>query len=109
LFKDDAACSRYLEGAKWPKGFVCPHCDEKGEPFRKRHRLIADVLDFIDLVGGVDRAAHGVVSDEHTTHGRRSPLLPATSSGATQTAQRASRVDQRSNVRAMEILIACLQ
>src|SRR5437660_8598914 len=25
LFKDDAACARYLEGAKWPKGFVCPH------------------------------------------------------------------------------------
>jgi len=34
LFKDDAACARYLEGAKWPKGFVCPHCQEKGEPFR---------------------------------------------------------------------------
>src|SRR6266852_6451063 len=34
LFKDDAACARYLEGAKWPKGFVCPHCEEKGEPFR---------------------------------------------------------------------------
>ena len=27
LFKDDTACARYLEGAKWPKGFVCPHCD----------------------------------------------------------------------------------
>ena len=23
LFKDDDACARYLEGAKWPKGFVC--------------------------------------------------------------------------------------
>ena len=34
LFKDDAACAAYLEGAKWPKGFVCPHCHEKGEPFR---------------------------------------------------------------------------
>ena len=34
LFKDDAACARYLEGAKWPKGFVCPHCEAKGEPFR---------------------------------------------------------------------------
>ena len=31
LFKDDAACARYLEGAKWPKGFVCPHCGENGE------------------------------------------------------------------------------
>ena len=34
LFPDDDACARYLEGAKWPKGFVCPHCNEKGEPFR---------------------------------------------------------------------------
>ena len=34
LFKDDDACARYLEGAKWPKGFVCPHCEEKGEPVR---------------------------------------------------------------------------
>jgi ISXO2-like transposase domain/Transposase zinc-ribbon domain len=34
LFPDDAACARYLEGAKWPKGFVCPHCEEKGEPVR---------------------------------------------------------------------------
>ena len=34
LFHDDDACARYLEGAKWPKGFVCPHCEEKGEPVR---------------------------------------------------------------------------
>ena len=34
LFSDDTACARYLEGAKWPKGFECPHCHEKGEPFR---------------------------------------------------------------------------
>lgn len=34
LFKDEAACAAYLEGAKWPKGFVCPHCKEKGEPYR---------------------------------------------------------------------------
>ena len=38
LFPDDAACARYLEGAKWPKGFVCPHCQEKGEPFRMATR-----------------------------------------------------------------------
>lgn len=38
LFPDDAACARYLEGAKWPKGFVCPHCGEKGEPFRMSTR-----------------------------------------------------------------------
>jgi hypothetical protein len=34
LFPDDDACARYLEGAKWPKGFTCPHCQEKGEPVR---------------------------------------------------------------------------
>jgi hypothetical protein len=34
LFPTDTACAAYLEGAKWPKGFVCPHCQEKGEPFR---------------------------------------------------------------------------
>lgn len=38
LFRDDAACAAYLEGAKWPKGFVCPHCKEKGEPFRMTTR-----------------------------------------------------------------------
>src|SRR6478735_1723043 len=32
LFPDDAACARFLEGAKWPKGFVCDSCHEKGEP-----------------------------------------------------------------------------
>jgi hypothetical protein len=38
LFPTDEACARYLEGAKWPKGFVCPHCEEKGEPFRMSTR-----------------------------------------------------------------------
>lgn len=38
LFPDDAACARWLEAAKWPKGFVCPHCSEKGEPFRMATR-----------------------------------------------------------------------
>ena len=34
LFPDEAACAQYLEGAKWPKGFVCPCCKAAGEPFR---------------------------------------------------------------------------
>ena len=34
LFPDAAACGRWLEAAKWPKGFVCPHCGGRGEPFR---------------------------------------------------------------------------
>lgn len=35
LFHDDYACARYLEGAKWPKGFVCmckPDKHETKEP-----------------------------------------------------------------------------
>ncbi|MGC2150673.1 MAG: IS1595 family transposase [Terriglobales bacterium] len=38
LFPDDAACACWLEGAKWPKGFECPHCREKGEPVRLETR-----------------------------------------------------------------------
>jgi transposase-like protein len=34
LFPNNEACARYLEGARWPKGFECAHCHEKGEPFR---------------------------------------------------------------------------
>lgn len=38
LFPDDAACARWLEAAKWPKGFECPQCHERGEPFRFENR-----------------------------------------------------------------------
>lgn len=38
LFPDDAACARWLEGAKWPKGFECPHCHKKGEPVHLKSR-----------------------------------------------------------------------
>lgn len=34
LFPDDDACARWLAGAKWPKGFECPHCGERGDPVR---------------------------------------------------------------------------
>lgn len=38
LFPDDNACAQWLEHAKWPKGFECPHCHERGEPFRMATR-----------------------------------------------------------------------
>lgn len=38
LFPNDDACARWLEGAKWPKGFECPHCHGKGEPQRLESR-----------------------------------------------------------------------
>ncbi len=32
LFPDDAACAAYLERARWPDGFVCPHCRQIATP-----------------------------------------------------------------------------
>ena len=37
-FSDDAACAAYLEKARWSHGFVCPHCQAAGEPFRFANR-----------------------------------------------------------------------
>ena len=37
-FPDDAACAAYLEKARWSDGFVCPHCQAAGEPFRFANR-----------------------------------------------------------------------
>src|SRR5271169_5939793 len=38
LFPDDAACAGYLEKVRWSDGFVCPHCQAAGEPFRFANR-----------------------------------------------------------------------
>jgi transposase-like protein len=38
LFPDDAACATYLEQARWRDGFMCPHCQAAGEPFRFANR-----------------------------------------------------------------------
>ena len=38
LFPDDAACAAYLEKARWNGGFICPHCQIGGEPFRFDNR-----------------------------------------------------------------------
>lgn len=34
LFPNDQACAYYLERIRWPKGFVCPKCAVRHEPFR---------------------------------------------------------------------------
>lgn len=38
LFPDEAACAAYLERARWSKGFICGHCDSRGEPYRFANR-----------------------------------------------------------------------
>jgi hypothetical protein len=40
-FPDEASCNHYLEGIRWPDGFVCSRCGEVGEAFHgTRGRLI---------------------------------------------------------------------
>jgi len=34
LFPDERACATYLKRARWGRGFVCPHCETSGEPYR---------------------------------------------------------------------------
>lgn len=34
LFPTDDACAAYLEKIKWPHGFMCPTCHQKGYPYR---------------------------------------------------------------------------
>lgn len=34
MFPDEGTCIEYLEGLRWPQGFVCPRCDWHGEPYR---------------------------------------------------------------------------
>jgi len=34
MFPDEAACLRYLEQLRWPGGFVCVRCGERGHPQR---------------------------------------------------------------------------
>ena len=34
MFPDDSACGLYLEQVRWPDGFVCPSCGERGEAIR---------------------------------------------------------------------------
>src|SRR2546427_4226871 len=34
VFPNDAACAKYLEALRWPKGFACPRCGWTGEPYR---------------------------------------------------------------------------
>ena len=34
VFPDNKACAKYLELVRWPGGFTCPRCGQKGEPYR---------------------------------------------------------------------------
>ena len=38
VFPNDAACAKYLEAMRWPKGFACPECGHVEEPYRFKTR-----------------------------------------------------------------------
>lgn len=41
MFRDGAACTRYVEQLRWPHGFICPSCGRSGDPWRaSRGRLV---------------------------------------------------------------------
>ncbi len=40
FFPDEAACVRYLERLRWPRGFLCPRCGAQGESWRMGDGLL---------------------------------------------------------------------
>jgi transposase-like protein len=40
FFADEEACTAYLQGLRWPDGFVCPRCGHAGDPWRMRRSLL---------------------------------------------------------------------
>ena len=40
FFPDEAACHRYLEQLRWPRGFVCPGCAAAGPAWRSERGLL---------------------------------------------------------------------
>lgn len=40
FFPDERSCLAYLERARWPDGFVCPRCGERGAPWRTSQGLL---------------------------------------------------------------------
>ncbi len=39
-FHDDVGCKEYIYRLRWPNGFVCPHCDAAGEPWKMSDGLL---------------------------------------------------------------------
>lgn len=40
FFPDEESCLAYLEGVRWPDGFICPRCGAMGPPWRSARRLL---------------------------------------------------------------------
>ncbi len=40
FFPDEEACVGYLQGLRWPDGFLCPKCGHGGRAWRMRRGLL---------------------------------------------------------------------
>ena len=40
VFPDEGSCAAYLEGVRWPGGFVRHYCGVVGEPYRFENRAV---------------------------------------------------------------------
>ncbi len=40
FFPDEESCRDYLEGVRWPDGFICPRCGSIGQPWRSARGLL---------------------------------------------------------------------
>jgi transposase-like protein len=40
FFPDEESCRAYLEGVRWPEGFICPRCGTIGSPWRSARGLL---------------------------------------------------------------------
>src|SRR5271166_6545270 len=92
-FRDDAACRDYIRRLRWPNGFVCPHCQEIGEPWIMsdgllRCRICAPCPAKLAAKGGAERPR--LAEDRPEAQG----FLTAPSSGLPQFAER-SRIARR--------------
>jgi transposase-like protein len=65
VFPDDKACAKYLENLRWPQGFLCPKCNQAGEPYRFAKRT-SIVLRCRLCLANVSLTASTVMKSSHT-------------------------------------------
>lgn len=65
VFPDDAACARYLEHLRWPRGFTCMKCGNIGKPYRFAKRRSV-VLRCRACQSNISLMAGTIMQDSHT-------------------------------------------
>jgi putative addiction module component (TIGR02574 family) len=65
FFPNEDACKRYLEGLRWPNGFMCPKCGFVDEPWRMERGLLLCIDE--TYVGGEETGVSGRETTSNTT------------------------------------------